>query len=158
MKPTIINNLDIAKSPSKISGNIPLDSCERLVDVVIESNDHTIQYEMQGLGSKYHLPSFNLAIEASLLTTCQRCLEPISISIKLSFDYVLIDFEPEPFEGDDELDWLEVSREMNLTSLIEDELLMAMPLAPSHSYSCKPSQFESGEKHNPFSALKGWSR
>jgi uncharacterized protein len=156
MNPTIINNLDVANNQTELNGEIAVGDCDRLANVLFNANDHgqPIRYQMQGLKGKYHLPSLNLMIEASLVTTCQRCLDPLPIEMKLSFDYVLSESEPESFNGDEEVDWLEVSREMNVNNLIEDELLMAIPLAPTHDYKCKSSQFESGEKHNPFSALK----
>jgi uncharacterized protein len=44
---------------------------------------------------------------------------------------------------------------MNLTELIEDELLIAMPIAPLHEADCIKATMQSGEKPNPFAILKG---
>ena len=70
------------------------------------------------------------------------------------------DFEPTEiffpeFDENDEIDWLEPSQEMNLSELIEDELLIAIPIAPVHEANCAKSNMQSGEKPNPFAVLKG---
>lgn len=114
-----------------------------------------IRYLLTGGASSYHLPSLKLSVDAVLTVVCQRCLSEMQLPLSVEYDYVLSEVEPEEFDGDDDVDWLEVSREMNLTELIEDELLIAMPLAPTHEHSCKPAKHESGEKHNPFAVLKG---
>ena len=55
----------------------------------------------------------------------------------------------------DEIDWIEEEKEMNLLELIEDELLLAMPIAPHHDNNCAKLSMQSGEKPNPFAILKG---
>ena len=41
--------------------------------------------------------------------------------------------------------------------MIEDELLMAAPIAPVHPTECAQLCMQSGEKANPFTVLKGKS-
>jgi uncharacterized protein len=156
MKPILINNLDLAKNQGEISGTIAIDECERLTEFLSQDGvaGQKISYELSGTATKFHLPSLSLSINATLPVICQRCLEELALSLSLNHDYVLNESEPAPFEGDDDIDWLEISREMNLNALVEDELLMAMPLAPTHAHDCKLDKQVSGEKHNPFAVLK----
>lgn len=156
MKPILINNLEIAKNRDNITGEITADSCERLVDI-LDKNDSSvskIHYNLIGSTTKFQLPSISLSIKAELPVICQRCLEAMKLEIAVTYDYVISNDEPVAFD-DDDVDWLEASREMDLIALIEDELLMAVPLAPTHKHACQPVKLESGEKHNPFSVLKG---
>ena len=53
------------------------------------------------------------------------------------------------------MDWLEINSEMDVHELIEDELLLAMPIAPAHEGACSRLSMQSGEKPNPFAVLKG---
>jgi uncharacterized protein len=156
MNPILINNLEVAKKQEKIAGELNVSDCNRLVDLLVpgDENAKIISYQLTGTLAKFHLPSLQLKIDATLPVVCQRCLNPMQLSLSVNYDYVLSKAEPEPFDGDDDIDWLEMSREMNLNELIEDELLMAIPLAPTHTQGCKPAKLESGEKHNPFAALK----
>jgi len=134
-----------------------VDNCERLTEVLDLSNQDqlAIRYTLVGGGSEYHLPSMRLGIEARLPLICQRCLQAMTMEIEVAFDYIVSPTEPEEVDMDDEADWVESSREMNLSELVEDELLIAIPLAPTHDHDCQPVKLESGEKPNPFAVLKG---
>jgi uncharacterized protein len=44
---------------------------------------------------------------------------------------------------------------MDLQKLIEDEIIMATPIAPTHEGHCAQGTMQSGEKPNPFAVLKG---
>ncbi|PCI61205.1 MAG: hypothetical protein COB34_01480 [Methylophilaceae bacterium] len=157
MKPILINNLEVAKSQGKLSGEISANDCKRLADMLSQgdSNTQSIQYALVGSVTKFHLPSLHLKIDTILSVICQRCLEPMPLALTLAHHYVVNESEPDGIEAGDDFDWVETSREMDLSALIEDELLMAVPLAPTHSHACKPTKQESGEKHNPFAVLKG---
>ncbi len=157
MKLTLINNLEIAKKQETLAGKITAKECERLIDGVNDAalDSLKIHYELSGTSSTFHLPSLHLSIDASLPLVCQRCLEAMQLDLSLAFDYVISEVEPEAFDGDEDVDWIEASREMNVVELIEDELLIAIPVAPMHESACKPLKLESGEKHNPFAVLKG---
>ncbi|MEE9330751.1 MAG: DUF177 domain-containing protein [Methylophilaceae bacterium] len=152
----MINNLEIAKSRETISGQIQLSECKRLIELLVKNSvkEQSVSYSLEGMMKKFHLPSLYLAINTTMPVICQRCLIEMKLDLSLTFDYVVSEAEPEAFDGNEDADWLEKSREMDLNALIEDELLMAIPLAPTHSHDCKPTQTESGEKHNPFAVLK----
>lgn len=155
MKPLLINNLEFVKNQEIISGELLIESCDRLIDLNSKNSDSPqILYKLTGVLTKHHLPSLHLMIDASLTVICQRCLDNMPLKLSLDYDYVICESEPAPFEGDEDVDWLEVSREMNVNQLIEDELLMAIPLAPTHQHDCKVLNQERGEKLSPFAALK----
>lgn len=156
MKPLLINNLDFAKKQDEVTQKIEVKSCERLLDLLAKDQQplKPISYTLKGSASKLHFPSLALHIEATLPVLCQRCLQAMQLPLSIDYQYVLAEDEPEAFEGDDEIDWLEVSREMNVNELIEDELLMAIPLGPLHEHACKPLIQEDVEKPNPFAVLK----
>jgi uncharacterized protein len=44
---------------------------------------------------------------------------------------------------------------MDVKLLVEDEVILALPIAPVHDNDCTPVTMQSGEKPNPFAALKG---
>jgi uncharacterized protein len=156
MKPILINNLDFAKKQSKISHEINVDTCQRLLDFVKDDVHFkkNIHYTLAGSVSKFHLPSLSINIEASLPVLCQRCLQNMQLDLSLFYEYVIAESEPAEFENNEEIDWIASSREMNINELVEDELLIAMPLGPMHSHACKPILEEGVEKPNPFAVLQ----
>ncbi len=152
-----INNLDFAKRLQTLEGDVPFDLLQRL-NALLEmdgvSEQSRIRYQLAGQAQKYQLPSLHLLIDATLPMVCQRCLESMHVPLKLQFDYVISAEIPESLDDIDDMDWVEASVDMDLQALIEDELLIALPIAPVHQTVCKQLTFESGEKVNPFSVLK----
>ncbi|MGQ0442928.1 MAG: YceD family protein [Methylophilaceae bacterium] len=157
MKPTLINNLEFAQKQETISGEIAVKNCDRLAETLTCSSQNVtnIRYTLTGQAKKLYLPSLHLTIDTTLPVLCQRCLEQMSMHLSLKFDYLISTTEPDGFDHNDEIDWLEVSSTMNLSELIEDELLVAMPIAPVHEETCTSSHSQSGENPNPFAVLKG---
>ena len=162
MKIHSINNLEFALSEQTLCGNAELENMLRLSDMLFiqtpSAHVAEIQYSLIGSAKKHSLPSLYLSIDAQLPVVCQRCLNAMSVHITLAFDYLIAHSEPAEFDENDELDWLEISQNMSILNLIEDELLIAMPIAPTHSnehlHECVQHSMQSGEKPNPFALLK----
>ena len=162
MKIQSINNLEFAVSEQIIADNVDIVDMQRLSNMLIlqPTPQHAakIQYTLAGSAKKYSLPSLHLTIDAKLPVACQRCLNEMSVQLNLKFDYLVTQAEPADYDGNDDLDWLEASQSMLVWELIEDELLIAFPIAPvhptEHSSTCVQHSMQSGEKPNPFSVLK----
>ena len=156
MKPILINNLEFAEKNLEITGKIEANNCERLLELLNISSEYSadIRYTLIGTAKKQQLPNLHLSIDATLPVLCQRCLAPMQLDFVLSFDYMISAEAPLESEESDEIDWLEASPAMNVSELIEDELLIAMPIAPKHENGCAPATTQSGEKPNPFAVLK----
>ena len=108
----------------------------------------------------------HLEAGVSLPLTCQRCLGPadIEVSVVRDFRFVATEEQAEAEDEDAEEDVLVLSRDFDLLALVEDELLMALPLVPRHAVcpgdvklAAQDADFEaaSAAKPNPFAALAG---
>lgn len=153
-KKHLINNLEFAQSGQSAIGTLNLADCVRLRDSLdINSQDFKLNYTLVGqvnLGSEARL---NLKINTLLPCVCQRCLETVNIVLDLNIHYLVSSKSSEELDSVDDVDWLETDMEMDLDTLIEDEVLVAFPFAPMHQ-SCLAMTMVSGEKPNPFAALK----
>lgn len=166
IKPLLINNLELSVTEQAVSGVVELNTLQRLDELLVLQAERqqpaNIQYTLTGSAKKYSYPSLHLTIDANLPAVCQRCLSEVAVRLKLSFDYLISDTEPIGFNGNDDLDWLETSREMNVWDVIEDELLIAFPIAPVHSLEqqneCVQHSKQSAEKPNPFAVLKDFAK
>jgi uncharacterized protein len=157
MKPIQINNAEFAQKQLQITGEINAFDCSRLAETLSQTrtNVANIRYTLTGVTNKLQLPSLHLQISAQLPVLCQRCLEEMLIELNLENDYVISDTAPNDDESDDDTDWLEPAQNMDVGELIEDELLLAMPIATVHATDCTKASMHSGEKPNPFAVLKG---
>ena len=106
----------------------------------------------------------HLTVKANIPLTCQRCLNPVNITVAENRAYRFVGSEAEAQAQDEEAqeDVLALSQDFNLAALIEDEVLMALPLIASHEtcpvevkLAVADPDFDVGatEKSNPFAVL-----
>lgn len=110
----------------------------------------------------------HVTARTTLPQTCQRCLAEVDTLLEVNRSYRFVADEATAEAQDDacEEDLLAISREFNLLELIEDELLMALPLVPMHEIcpiqpkmAVADADFEGDAeavgagKPNPFAAL-----
>jgi uncharacterized protein len=116
-----------------------------------------------GLGGQEQV-WLHLTADICLPLTCQRCLGPVAIPVAVDryFRFVADEAAAEAQDEEAEEDVLALSHEFNLQDLIEDELLMALPLVPLHEVcpmavklAVADPDFDapSAEKPNPFAVL-----
>jgi uncharacterized protein len=157
---------ELAKQQKKSEGEVMLSSLPRLQEALQELgvNDAAalsgtrVHYQLQGLPPRYFgdvsLPVLSLKVQSELPLVCQRCFASMPQAVNLVFEYALCDEPPEALLEDEEVDWLEPDDGATVESLVEDELLMALPIAVMHEDACVSLQQSAGEKPNPFAALK----
>ena len=91
--------------------------------------------------------------------TCQRCLEPMTLSLVARPQWLFVRAgEGRETPPDEEAEVIEVDRPLMLSELVEDELLLAMPMIPMHRLEECPARKYSAtgkERENPFAGLKG---
>ncbi|MBY0466017.1 MAG: YceD family protein [Burkholderiales bacterium] len=76
----------------------------------------------------------HLDVSASLPMVCQRCMTPVMVQVASQqwFRFVADEATAEAEDDVSEEDVLVLSARFNLLALVEDELLMSMPLVPMH--------------------------
>lgn len=106
----------------------------------------------------------HLQADATLPLVCQRCLLPVDVpvSVDRSFRFVADEATAAAEDEESEEDLLALSRSFDLLELVEDELLMELPVAPRHEVCPEPVKmsatdagFEAAgaEKVHPFAVL-----
>jgi uncharacterized protein len=106
----------------------------------------------------------HLDADARLPLVCQRCLSPVDVPLAVRRSFRFVPDEATAAAEDDasEEDLLALSRSFDLVELVEDELLMELPVAPRHEVCPEPvkmaavdPEFEAAgvERENPFAVL-----
>jgi uncharacterized protein len=87
-------------------------------------------------------PAVWLHVQAALALplSCQRCLKPVAVPLEVNrwFRFVADEATAEAEDDDTEEDVLALEPRPDLLALIEDELLMEMPLVPMHEACPEP--------------------
>ena len=104
-----------------------------------------------------------LTVATTLPLVCQRCMGPVDVVVQIDREFRFVESEAVAEQQDDESeeDVLVISREFDLGGLIEDEVLMDLPLVPRHDtcpvavkLATADADFEDiSEKPNLFAAL-----
>jgi uncharacterized protein len=76
----------------------------------------------------------HLQAQAMVWLSCQRCLQPVrtELSVDRAIRFVPGEDQAEALDAESEDDVLALARSLDLRSLIEDELLLALPIVPRH--------------------------
>ena len=171
-KDFVARHLDVkafALAGGAISGRERLGTNERLMAQTLgQGADLPIDWSVRGeLRNPEHLQPevwLHLQGDAVLSLTCQRCLGPllVPVAVKRSFRFVSDESVAAAQDNECEEDVLALSRGFDLIELLEDELLMDLPVAPRHDVCPIPvklavvdADFEAAEaaRENPFAVL-----
>ena len=101
----------------------------------------------------------HLRADAQIALVCQRCLGPVSthVEVQRSFHFVADESTAAQLDADSEDDVLAMTRALDLQALVEDELLLALPLVPRHDLCPEPLPMEHSDAPeaapSPFGAL-----
>jgi uncharacterized protein len=172
-RPTI-DTRDFTRSASRTAGACAIAGLGRLADLLADTQGD-VRWELAGEsarradgGSDAHLA---LSFGATLRMGCVRCLEPVAVQVDERRHYRMVVSESiaerEDLESED-FDLLCHDPRLDVLDLLEDEVIMALPIAPRHA-DCQPPA-EAGapaaaagdddgqERVHPFAALASLRR
>ncbi len=157
-----------ALEASPLEGKSPLAQLPRLADEAVQAvAERTVHF--QALGSMRSdaagasVPWLQLKGQVEIDLVCQRCLEPVTTQVQFDREFRFVESEEAALaqDEDSEEDLLVSSPQFDLLELVEDELLMALPVSPKHEkcpgdlkLSAADADFEAtSERPNPFAKL-----
>lgn len=157
-----------ARDAARLQGEWPLSALERLAASqqdgappgrVVWSATGSLEAGTGGVA----VPWLRLCGHVILSLECQRCLQPLPERVEVDTRFRFADDEDQAARLDAESaeDVLALTRDLDLMQLLEDELLLALPLVPRHTECPEPlpapnAEFGEGEPAaHPFAALAG---
>jgi uncharacterized protein len=157
----VIDGLEFARAASRLRGAWPVAEFLRLHDA-LRSTAGTLHYELQGVPEEQGRPALHLKVQGELQLTCQRCLGTLAFplrieaSLRLAATQEEVDAEPLEAEGPESI---VAGKEMRVRALVEDEVLLAIPIAPRHA-ACAGTATDAaadaaGARQTPFAGLRG---
>lgn len=163
-----------ARSGEQLPGSIPVAGLPRLhaqsVDAAREEEAHFSATGSERFDTTGH-PQVWLHVSGhcQLTLECQRCLHPARVGLAFERDFRFVANEALAAVEDEESeeDVLVFARQFDLLDLVEDELLLAMPLVPTHASCPVTPQFSVADEDfaaapprapNPFAILADLKR
>lgn len=160
--PRWIESRKFAHNGVVLRGNAPVAGFSRLADacVSVKSIEAELVFSI-GEGRERLVTGWTTAI---VERECQRCLKPVETQVQANVSLGIVrgedeaDILPSDFEP-----WLVVEEASDLHGMLEDEILLSMPIVASHEYNCvdeklfrygpEPSS-DAEEAKNPFQVLE----
>lgn len=152
----VINSLSFAREADSLQGELRVAGLTRVHDKLADTAGSLSYRVVCSLGSR-NRPQLALQLDGVLSVCCQRCLEGIDYPVEVRSLLEFVDDEDnltqEEIE-DDSRDFLPVQAELDIVALIEDEIILNLPLAPRHESCALPETGQGTGKTSPFSVLK----
>ncbi len=173
-RPPDPRKLDVAAAAADalaLEGRWPLVGFERLLEAATQ--DGVVVWS--ATGQLRHVPGgepqtwLHLAAKARVWRDCQRCLHPVALDLEVAraLRFVANEATAEALDAESEDDVLALPRWLDLHELVEDELLLALPLVPMHTHCPEAPRMSAGvealesaaaDAPRPFAALAGLKR
>lgn len=161
--PPHVDPRKLADRATTLEGAWPLVQFSRLCEQLV-SDAGSVQARLEFGRDEQGLIVMRGTLEVEVQMVCQRCLEPVLLPVRSEFVYAVLregasaDGVPKAYDalelGEDPLDLLE---------LVEDELLLALPIVPAHDpddcqhpagFAAAPEpSVEEVPRSNPFDVL-----
>lgn len=141
----------------RLEGRISLAECSRLVEMTT-SAEGEIAYVLAGAQGDDGKWQFELELSGTLRLVCQRCLTEMAWPFELASTLLLVrpgEEIPEDELEDDTRDAIEVQPDLDVKQLVEDEILLAVPIVLRHERCEAPLPSGGATKESPFAALSG---
>lgn len=154
----VIDSLEFARRHETLSGRLQLSTLPRLAEVLFDASG-SLDFEVSGetAGGDAFLA---VKLEGALPLICQRCLGALVFALSVNSRMMLVGpGSPWPDDGqvggleDEACDAIEASGDLELAPLLEEEILLALPIAPRHEHCEPPVATTASIEASPFAKL-----
>ena len=145
-----------------LKGRLPLDSFPRLLPLLMQT-DGAVAFSISFGKDRRRRILIDSSVDTRLFVQCQRCLEAMPLDVSVNGRLAVVQGVIEAEQLPEELDPLILDEKESLVvgELIEDELILALPVSPRHATNCvkedyaaEPTEPEETLKNNPFAMLE----
>lgn len=153
----VIDTLAFVRDSGFLEREVAVSRLERLQDQLV-SDEGVVSYSLRGCKGERNQPQLHLQASGVLYLRCQRCLEAVPFELDVDSLLELVREEGELSQEDledDGKDYLPISESLDVVELVEDEILLALPLIPRHEVCGLPTGGQAGEQQSPFALLAG---
>jgi uncharacterized protein len=150
-----IDGLAFAGESRSIGGRVAIADLARLGDA-LTTTDGSLECRVDGECDGDGKLWLNLGVSGQLDLRCQRCLATLVFPLDVVSRLLLVPSgQPWPDEEltEDGFDAIPAEKEMELLPLIEEEVLLALPIAPRHEACEAPVPVAEELESSPFAVL-----
>lgn len=156
--PQFVEPSRLADVAGRLEGKLDMGAMDRLREVILGTPGQ-VEVSIAFTRDERGIIRITGSYRAEVKLLCQRCLQSMTITLAnpISIGLVTADMESNQISGEFDPVVME-SREIALLTLIEDELLLGLPMSAMHALEIcaanKARRKQAPEKPNPFAVLK----
>jgi len=151
LQPAAIDGLAFARSAGMLKGRLDMESLPRLARSACSMA--VLDFILEGEINERGKPGIRLAVDGSVRMQCQRCLGDVDLPLRLETQLQLAVNEAEILAADDDIERVVAGHEMSVAALVEDEVILALPMVPKHVRCRAAAGAEGGAEPSAFQAL-----
>lgn len=161
----VIDSLEFARSGGRLEGEVPVSAMSRLQES-LHDDTGTLAYTLKGGQDARGRPHIRITVKGRIHLVCQRCLGSLDFDVDTASDVLVLSAN---MDGDsaaaqmvsiagaeelEDLDGIPADPRTEVAALVEDEALLALPMAPAHAPGrCEAAHQDEIHKESPFAAL-----
>ena len=157
----VIDAFAFCRLKERREGELPVRDLPRLAAETVDASG-VLRWSLQGGANQHGHPQLQLSVAGQVRLKCQRCLQALEQDIDSASELVLAQDdasadEMEALLADEDVEVIVGSHSFDLLQVIEDDALLALPLAPKHDVCPGQTGLEKlkdEKKESPFSVLK----
>ena len=156
--PDQLKLFNFAKKQVNLSGFYQISDFPRISGIASNKKDN-ITVDLSFYLKNNKTPCVDGIIELDIVLPCQRCLDDLSIALKVDFNLAFVGHGQESYELDSLYEiYVIEEEELSTQDLISDEILLSIPMVPTHDYVCieeiNEQEIVEEKSENPFAILK----
>ncbi|HTH94689.1 MAG TPA: YceD family protein [Rhodocyclaceae bacterium] len=153
----VIDTLEFAREGRSVAGFVPVLALPRVADLVADGELACTLNGRRESGRNW----LDLTVRGHLELVCQRCLESMPHELDVTAEIQVIaagESWPDEELEDGTLrlgaDAIAAELEQSVTDLVEEEVLLALPISPRHEHDCaQPARGDEKLAASPFAML-----
>lgn len=153
--PQFIDGLAFARGGSEVAGVVSVAALPRLLEL-LATDGGRLDCRISGSRDDEGNSWLAMEVSGSLVLECQRCMKALTFSVDVQSQLLLVpQGQPWPDDEltDDRFDAVAADKEMALLPLIEDEVLLALPIVPRHGVCETALPVVDEQEPSPFAVL-----
>ena len=157
--PKVIKLFNFAKKERSLGGVYKISSIPRISEIARNKEDN-VKVDLSFYLENNKTPCIKGIINLNIILDCQRCLEALPIELKVDFKLAFVRHEQqaEGLDSSYELYVTKEEEELLTIDIITDEILLSIPMAPSHDFDCNliinKDEVVEESRENHFTILK----
>lgn len=126
--------LGFARAAGQHHGQLAVSAMPRLHDQ-LAGDAGAVKYSVRGGVDPLDRPQLELEVSGGLKLLCARCAKPLDYALALRTRVLMAQPGAVPQDDDnpETPEWIEAGQELNLQTLVEDEILLGLPLSVRHA-------------------------